>query len=218
MYLNFSFLKTFYPMLLQGARLTLIISAGSLVLGFMLGIIVALMRQSKSRLLRFIGSAWVEFLRNTPFLVQLFFLYFGLPELGIHTDPIITSILALGINSSAPNCEVIRSGLLAVKKGYYECSYALGYNSFQTFRYIVLPVSLRLAFKPLTSNFINLVLTSSVVFSITVNDLMGSSKTVAARTARPFEVFIFIMLAYCVFTFVISFVAKAIDRRISITL
>ena len=218
MYLNFSFLKTFYPMLLQGARLTLIISAGSLVLGFMLGIIVALMRQSKSRLLRFIGSAWVEFLRNTPFLVQLFFLYFGLPELGIHTDPIITSILALGFNSSAPNCEVIRSGLLAVKKGYYECSYALGYNSFQTFRYIVLPVSLRLAFKPLTSNFINLVLTSSVVFSITVNDLMGSSKTVAARTARPFEVFIFIMLAYCVFTFVISFVAKAIDRRISITL
>ena len=218
MYLNFSFLKTFYPMLLQGARLTLIISAGSLVLGFMLGIIVALMRQSKSRLLRFIGSAWVEFLRNTPFLVQLFFLYFGLPELGIHTDPIITSILALGINSSAPNCEVIRSGLLAVKKGYYECSYALGYNSFQTFRYIVLPVSLRLAFKPLTSNFINLVLTSSVVFSITVNDLMGSSKTVAARTARPFEVFIFIMLAYCVFTFIISFVAKAIDRRISITL
>ena len=205
-------------MLLQGARLTLIISAGSLVLGFMLGIIVALMRQSKSRLLRFIGSAWVEFLRNTPFLVQLFFLYFGLPELGIHTDPIITSILALGINSSAPNCEVIRSGLLAVKKGYYECSYALGYNSFQTFRYIVLPVSLRLAFKPLTSNFINLVLTSSVVFSITVNDLMGSSKTVAARTARPFEVFIFIMLAYCVFTFVISFVAKAIDRRISVTL
>ncbi|HPY45758.1 MAG TPA: amino acid ABC transporter permease, partial [Sphaerochaeta sp.] len=213
MYLNFSFLKTFYPMLLQGARLTLIISAGALVLGFILGIIVALMRQSKSKVLRFIGSAWVEFLRNTPFLVQLFFLYFGLPELGIHTDPIVTSILALGINSSAPNCEVIRSGLLAVKKGYYECSYALGYNSFQTFRYIVLPVSLRLAFKPLTSNFINLVLTSSVVFSITVNDLMGSSKTVAARTARPFEVFIFIMLAYCVFTFVISFVAKAIDRR-----
>jgi len=218
MYLNFSFLKTFYPMLLQGARLTLIISAGALVLGFILGIIVALMRQSKSKVLRFIGSAWVEFLRNTPFLVQLFFLYFGLPQLGIHTDPIVTSILALGINSSAPNCEVIRSGLLAVKKGYYECSYALGYNSFQTFRYIVLPVSLRLAFKPLTSNFINLVLTSSVVFSITVNDLMGSSKTVAARTARPFEVFIFIMLAYCVFTFVISFVAKAIDRRISITL
>jgi polar amino acid transport system permease protein/putative glutamine transport system permease protein len=218
MYLNFNFLKSFYPMLLQGARYTLIISAGALALGFVLGVIVALMRQSKSKLFRFVGSAWVEFLRNTPFLVQLFFLYFGLPELGIHTDPIVTSILALGINSSAPNCEVIRSGLLAVKKGYYECSHALGYTSFQTFRYIILPVSLRLAFKPLTSNFINLVLTSSVVFSITVNDLMGSSKTVAARTARPFEVYIFIMLAYCVFTFVISFLAKAIDRKISITL
>lgn len=218
MYLNFNFLKSFYQLLLKGAQYTLIISAGALIIGFFLGIIVALMRQSKNKLLRLIGSAWVEFLRNTPFLVQLFFLYFGLPEIGITTDPIITSILALGINSSAPNCEVIRSGLLAVKKGYFECSYALGYSPFQTFRYMILPVSLRLAFKPLTSNFINLVLTSSVVFSITVNDLMGASKTVAARTARPFEVYIFIMIAYCIFTFLLSFLAKAIDKKISITL
>ncbi|MHC1691770.1 MAG: amino acid ABC transporter permease [Sphaerochaetaceae bacterium] len=218
MYLNFSFLNRFAPVLLQGALYTLLISLAALLLGFILGLLVALMRRSNHKTLRFLGTAWVEFLRNTPFLVQLFFLYFGLPELGIHTDPIMTSIIALGINASAPNCEVIRSGLMAVKKGYYECSYALGYSSFQTFRYIILPVALRIAFKPLTSNFINLILTSSVVFSITVNDLMGTSKTVAARTARPFEVYIFIMLAYCVFTFILSFAAKAIDRKISINL
>lgn len=218
MYLNFNFLSTYYPMLLKGARYTIIISIGALALGFVIGILVALMRQSHNKVLNFIGAAWVEFLRNTPFLVQLFFLYFGLPELGIYTDPIITAVLALGINSSAPNCEIIRSGLMAVKKGYYECSYALGFSTIETFRYIILPVSLRLAFKPLTSNFINLVLTSSVVFSITVNDLMGTSKTVAARTARPFEVYIFILLAYCVFTFILSFISKAIDKKISITL
>jgi len=218
MYLNFSFLNRFAPVLLQGALYTLLISLAALLLGFILGLLVALMRRSNHKTLRFLGTAWVEFLRNTPFLVQLFFLYFGLPELGIHTDPIMTSIIALGINASAPNCEVIRSGLMAVKKGYYECSYALGYSSFQTFQYIILPVALRIAFKPLTSNFINLILTSSVVFSITVNDLMGTSKTVAARTARPFEVYIFIMLAYCVFTFILSFAAKAIDRKISINL
>lgn len=218
MYLNFNFLGKYATVLLRGALYTVEISLAALVLGFVLGLVVALMRQSNHKTLRFFGTVWVEFLRNTPFLVQLFFLFFGLPELGIHTDPIITSIIALGINTSAPNCEVIRSGLMAVKKGYYECSYALGYSSFQTFRFIILPVALRIAFKPLTSNFINLVLTSSVVFSITVNDLMGTSKTVAARTARPFEVYIFIMLAYCVFTFILSFVAKAIDRKISINL
>jgi polar amino acid transport system permease protein/putative glutamine transport system permease protein len=150
--------------------------------------------------------------------VQLFFLYFGLPELGIHTDPVITSIIALGINSSAGNCEVIRSGLMAVKEGFYESSYALGFSRFQTFQYIIFPIALRIAFKPLTSNFINLILTSSVAFSITVNDLMGASKTVAARTARPFEVYIFILVAYCIFTFSLSFLAKAIDRKISINL
>lgn len=218
MYLNFNFLNSYYPMLLQGAKYTFIISILALILGFVIGTLVALMRQSNSKTLQFIGAAWVEFLRNTPFLVQLFFLYFGLPELGIYTDPLTTAILALGINTSAPNCEIIRSGLMAVKKGYYECSYALGFSTVETFRYIILPVSLRIAFKPLTSNFINLVLTSSVVFSITVNDLMGASKTVAARTARPFEIYIFILLAYCVFTFILSFISKAIDRKISISL
>ena len=207
MQLNFRFLLKYYPMLLKGAYKTIYISFGALILGFVLGVIVALMRQSNNKVLKTIGAIWVEFLRNTPFLVQLFFLYFGLPELGIKTDPIVTSILALGINASAPNCEVIRSGLMAIKKGLYESSYALGHSSFQIFRYVILPVSLRIAFKPLTSNFINLILTSSVVFSITVNDLMGTSKTVAAQTARPFEVFIFILFAYAIFTFIISFVA-----------
>ncbi|QQO11089.1 amino acid ABC transporter permease [Breznakiella homolactica] len=218
MYLNFNFLTRYTQVLLKGAALTVIISVLSLILGFILGLVMALLRRSKYRFLRNFAGAWVEFLRNTPFLVQLFFLYFGLPELGINTDPIVTSILALGINTSAPNCEVIRSGLMAVKKGYYETSYALGYSPFQTFYYFVLPISLRIAFKPLTSNFINLVLTSSVAFSVTVNELMGVSKTIAAQTSRPFEVYIFIMFAYCVFTFILSFVSKAIDRKISITL
>jgi polar amino acid transport system permease protein/putative glutamine transport system permease protein len=198
--------------------MTALISVTSLAMGFLIGLVVALMRQSSSRVLRSVGAAWVEFLRNTPFLVQLFFLYFGLPQLGVKTDPIVTAILALSINTSAGNCEVIRSGLMAVKKGYYECAYALGLSPFDTFRYVVVPISLRVAFKPLTSNFINLVLTSSVCFSITVSDLMGVSKTVAAKTSQPFEVYIVILLSYCVFTFFLSFLAKYIDKRIALSL
>lgn len=218
MYLNFNFLFKYTSLLFQGVKLTVLISVSSLILGFFLGLIVALMRRSRYPLLRGIATGWVEFLRNTPFLVQLFFLYFGLPELGIDTDPVITSIIALSINTSAPNCEVIRSGLMAVKRDYYETSHALGFSVFETFLYVVLPISLRIAFKPLTSNFINLVLTSSVVFSITVNELMGVSKTIAAQTARPFEVYIFIMASYCVFTFILSFFSKFVDKKIAITL
>ncbi|MDR0719857.1 MAG: amino acid ABC transporter permease [Treponema sp.] len=218
MYLNFSFLLRYSAAIFRGIQYTVLISILSLFFGFILGILVALMRRSKFAPFRIISACWVEFLRNTPFLVQLFFLYYGLPELGINTEPVTTAIIALSISSSVPNCEVIRSGLMAVKKGYYETSHALGFSVFETFLYVVLPISLRLAFKPLTSNFINLVLTSSVVFSITVNEMMGQFKTIAAGTARPFEVYLTIMLSYCVFTFLLSFISKIIDRKISITL
>ncbi|MGA2548034.1 MAG: amino acid ABC transporter permease [Rectinemataceae bacterium] len=218
MYLNFRFLGKYANQLLAGVGMTIVISLASMILGFLIGLLVAVMRRSQNKALQTAGTIWVEFLRNTPFLVQLFFCFFGLPQLGIRTDPIITAILALSLNSSAGNCEVIRSGLMAVKKGYYECAGALGLTSAETFRYIVMPISLRVAFKPLTSNFINLILTSSVAFSITVSELMGVSKTVAAKTSQPFEVYIMIMLSYCVLTFSLSFLAKYIDRKIALSL
>ncbi|MDR1351785.1 MAG: amino acid ABC transporter permease [Treponema sp.] len=202
----------------MGVLNTLMIAVLTLTFGFFLGLIIALMRRSRFVLLRGIGAAWVDFLRNTPFLIQLYFLFYGLPALGINTDPIVTAIIGLSINTSAPNCEAIRSGLLAIKKDYYQCAAALGLSQFQVFRLIIIPVALRLAFRSLTSNFINLVLTTSAAFTITVNELMGVSRTITARTSRPFEMYLFIMGAYCVFTFLLSFIAKAINRRIEITL
>jgi len=216
--LNFRFLQIYYPLLLKGIINTLIIVVFSSIIGFILGLLMAIMRRSKHKSLRIISTFWVDFLRNTPFLVQLFFLFYGLPELGINTNPLVTSIIALGINTSAPNCEVIRAGLMAVKNSYYECSAALGFTPFQTMYYIIIPISLRLAFRPLTSNFINLVLTSSVAFSVTVTETMGAAKTMAARTSRPFEIYLIIMLIYCIFTFTLSFLAKYIGKKISITL
>jgi len=194
------------------------ICAGSMIISFFLGAILAVMRQSRSRLARGFATAWVEALRNTPFLIQLFFFYYGLPQFGIYVDALAVAIIALGINSSAPNCEVIRAGLMAVKTGYYEASSALGFTRFQTFLHVVMPISLRLAFKPLTSNFVNLVLTSSVCYGITLMEIMGVAKTVSARSNRPFEIFLILLVAYCAFTYLVSFVAKAIDRKIEIKL
>jgi len=216
--LSFRFLPQYSNMLLLGVRRSFIIIIFAAVIGFTLGTLLALGRRSKNKPLNLFCAAWVDFLRNTPFLVQLFFLFYGLPQFGIYLSPMTTAIIALGINTSAPNCEVVRAGLMAVKTGYYECSAALGFSPFQTMRYVVLPIALRVAFKPLTNNFVNLVLTSSVAFYISINEIMGTAKTITARTARPFEVYLVILVCYCVFTFSISFICKYIDRKISITL
>lgn len=216
--LSFKFLPQYSDMLLLGVRKSFTIIIFSAIIGFALGILLALGRRSGNKPLNLFCAAVVDFLRNTPFLVQLFFIFYGLPWFGIRTTPMITAIIALGINSSAPNCEVIRAGLMAVKTGYYECSAALGFSPFQTMRYVVLPISLRVAFKPLTSNFVNLVLTSSVAFYISISEIMGTAKTISSRTSRPFEVYLVLLVCYCLFTFSISFIAKCIDRKISITL
>ena len=216
--LNFRVLMQYKGLFADGVLLTLKICVGSLIIGFFLGSILAVMRQSGSRFARGFAAVWVGALRNTPFLIQLFFFYYGLPQLGIYVDALAVAIIALGINSSAPNCEVIRSGLMAVKTGYYEASQALGFSRFQTFLHIVLPISLRLAFKPLTSNFVNLVLTSSVCYGITLMEIMGVAKTVSARSNRPFEIYLILLAAYCVFTYIVSFAAKAIDKKIEIKL
>ena len=216
--LNFKVLAQYWDLFLDGVGLTVQICIGSLIISFFLGMILAVMRESKNKLARTIATVWVEVLRNTPFLIQLFFFYYGLPMAGIYIDALVVAIVALGINSSAPNCEVIRSGLMAVKKGYYEATYALGFSKFQTFTKVVLPIALRLAFKPLTSNFVNMVLTSSTCYGITLMEIMGVAKTVSARSNRPFEVYIILMAAYCVFTYLISFICKAIDKKLEIKL
>lgn len=216
--LNFNFLNVYGDMLLDGMMMTVIIVAWCLLIGLVLGTLMALFKQSKSRILRIIATVYVDILRNTPFLVQLFFFFYGLPALGIQTDAMATAIIALGINTSAQNCEIIRAGLLAVKKEYFECSEALGYTKMQTLLYFVLPISFRLAFKSLVNNFINLVLTSSVCFSITVVETMGAAKIIVGRTSRPFEIYLMILLCYCIFTYIISFIAKLIDRKIHIVL
>lgn len=216
--LSFRFLNKYGKYFIIGLKSTLLISVLSLIFSFVLGIGFALMRNSKNRILRAISSVWVNVLRNTPFLVQLFFFFYGLPELGISTSPLTVSIIALSINGSASNCEIFRSGLLSVKKGYYECAYALGYTKIQTFLYFIFPISLRLAFKSLTNNFINLILTSSTCFATTLNEIMGSAKTVSSLCNRPFEVYLLILALYCTLTFTISFVCKIIDKKISIKL
>ena len=204
MTLHFGVVWDNMPYLLQGMGITVIVSIATLALSFVLAIGLAVVRVSPLKPLRFLGGLYIDIFRNTPFLVQLFFFYFGLPEIGIMIGPVETGILALSLATAASNAEVIRAGIETVDRGIVEAARSFALSTVQIYRRIILPIALRVSWKPLGSVFINMVLTTSVLSTITVNDLMGNAQTVSSTTFKPFEVFLAVLLLYSVVTFTLS--------------
>ncbi len=196
--------------LISGLGLTVLISACAIVLSFMVGLIVAIFRLSKNVWLRRLAMLYVDVFRNTPFIVQLFFLFFGLPEIGIPTDPIITGIAALTLTCAAGNSEIIRSGIETVSRGIVDAGRSFGLSMFQIYRYLIMPNALMVAWRPLGNAFVNLVLTTSIVSTITVNDLTGNAANISSETFKPFEVYLIVLLVYCAVTFTVSAIVNTI--------
>jgi len=126
---------------------------------------------------------------------------------------VTTAIIALGINNAAYNSEIIRAGIISINKGLIEGAESLGFTKFQIVRLIIIPNALRVTFKPLGSNFINLILTTSVAVSITANELMSNAMTLSSNTFRPFEIYLTILVLYCVLTFSLSGLIHLVDRK-----
>ena len=204
MKLHFGVVWDNMPYLLQGMGITVIVSIATLALSFVLAIGLAVVRVSPLKPLRLLGGLYIDIFRNTPFLVQLFFFYFGLPEIGIMIGPVETGILALSLATAASNAEVIRAGIETVDRGIVEAARSFALSTVQIYRRIILPIALRVSWKPLGSVFINMVLTTSVLSTITVNDLMGNAQTVSSTTFKPFEVFLAVLLLYSAVTFTLS--------------
>ncbi|TMV52563.1 amino acid ABC transporter permease, partial [Thioclava sp. BHET1] len=150
-------------LLLYGAWLTVRLSFGAMVLGLLVSVLGAAARTSKIRVLEWIVGAYVEVIRNTPFLVQIFFIYFGLPAIGVSLDPNTAALLALVVNVGAYGTEIARAGIESVPHGQIEAGRALGLGPVKIFLYIVLKPALRTVYPAMTSQFIYLMLTSSVV-------------------------------------------------------
>lgn len=200
--------------LAAGARLTALACALALSFGLALGIGAALMRTAASPLARRAAGAYVDVFRNVPFIVQLFFLFYGLPEIGIDLSAFATGVLALSLAGGAFASDVIRSGILAVEPGVLEAAQVSGLSRFAQVRHIVLPLALRSTVRPLGSVFVNLILTSSVLSAITINELTGSAKIVASDTFQPFEVYALLLLVYAAMTWLVSLAAGALHRRL----
>lgn len=194
--LEFGWLPGALPALAHGVAVTLglIIVVGGL--GAVLSVAGAAGRRSKIRLVREAVAAYVEVIRNTPFLVQLFFIFFGLPSLGLRLGAVVAAVLAMTLNMTAYGIEVVRAGLDAVPRGQWEAGAALGLSRTRVFLSVVLPQALRVIFPALTSQVIIIMLESSVVSQIAVPDLTFQADVLQARTFRAFETYLVVTLIY----------------------
>jgi polar amino acid transport system permease protein/putative glutamine transport system permease protein len=201
--------------LAAGARLTALACALSLAGGLTLGVVAALMRTAASPAARRAAGIYVDIFRNVPFIVQLFFLFYGLPEIGVELDALGTGVLALSLAGGAFTSDAIRAGILAIEPGVLEAAQVSGLSRLTIYRKIVLPIALCTSVRPLGSVFVNLILTSSILSAITVNELTGAAKIVAADTFQPFEVYAMLLLAYVTLTYIVSLSAGALHRRLN---
>jgi len=202
------------PMLLDGALTTLHISILTLLLSIVVGTIGALCRMSRVRWIRVPTTWYVEVIRNTPLLVQLFFIYFGFSQINIDVTNYTAGLVGLVVNNGAYLTEIVRAGIQAIHKGQFEAGYSLGLSFRQLMRHVVFPQAFRVVYPPLCNQFIGIILWSSLVSTISVQDLALRGKELASTTFRSFEVYIVLTLIYIAMTLTISGLLKLIGRRL----
>jgi polar amino acid transport system permease protein len=175
--------------MLKGLGISLEVTVSSFFIGSVLGIFVHLGRRSPFAPVRWLGSAFVEVFRNTPLLVQLYLIYFGLPQVGINLDPFWSTLAGMTLNNAAYTSEIFRAGIESVPVGLVEAAGALGMRFTQTFRFIVLKPAIRNVLPALTNQFIVLFLFSSVGSVISLNELTSAINDLNQRTLRTLEIF-----------------------------
>ncbi|QJP14514.1 amino acid ABC transporter permease [Starkeya sp. ORNL1] len=193
---DFGWLVEYWPVLLKGIGITLELTLIGGVLGVSLGIACAWTRALGPKWLRPVVGAYVEMIRNTPFLIQLFFIFFGLPSLGLRLSELQAANLAMVINLGAYGCEIIRAGIQATPRGQFEAGASLGMGRIQTFWYVVLVPALQRIWPALSSQIVIVMLGSSVVSQIAAEDLTFAANFIQSRTFRAFETYFVSTLIY----------------------
>ncbi|MGH2450829.1 MAG: amino acid ABC transporter permease [Candidatus Limnocylindria bacterium] len=209
-----------YPdVFLLGLWLTIQISIGGLLGAILLGVVIALFRTAPIAPLRWLGASYVEFFRNTPLLVQLFFLFFGLPFLGIRLsdDTFVTifraAVLGMALYHGAYMAEVIRGGLLGVEKGQVEAARSIGLSYLQMLRYVQVPQAVRAVIPPLGNIAIALVKNTSLAATIGVAELLFAAEFIESRTFRAAEAFLASAMLYLVLTIPLGIFVNYLERR-----
>lgn len=217
--MNFDFdlvVKSF-PLLLLGAGVTVQITAVSVSVGMLIGMFVGIARLSKIWLIKTLAAIYVDFIRGTPLLVQIFLIYFALPLIiGTRIDPFIAAITACSINSGAYVAEIFRGGIQSIDKGQMEAGRSLGMTWSQTMIHVILPQAFKRIIPPLGNEFIAMLKDSSLVSVIGFEELTRRGQLIIARTYGTFEIWLSVAVIYLIMTFAISRLVNYLERRYKI--
>lgn len=211
-------LVKYYPVYLSGLWGTLWISAVTVLLGGVLGMLVALMRMSRSRVLKAISGAYIEVLRGTPILLQLYFFWIGLPKLvPFELTDTQCIVAALAVNASAFISEIIRAGISAVDKGQWEAARSIGLSESHVMTHVILPQAVKNILPALCNEFISTVKGTSLASVFFVGELMTSFKTVQSATFLALQSLTIVGVIYFLLNFVLSRLLRVLERRLTVS-
>ena len=211
-----SFFAQSLPKLLDGLSITLFLTFLSLILGFVLGISLALGRIYTPKIISWLCIGYIEIIRGTPLLVQLFILYFGLPSVGIRLTPITAAVIGLSLNSGAYQAEYLRGSIQSIKSGQMIAARTLGMTKIQAVAHVILPQSLRTSIPAWSNELIYLLKYTSIAYIIQVVELTAEGKFIAADTFRYLEIFTMIAIIYLSLTVLFTEIIDRIEHRIRI--
>ena len=213
MIVDFTLIAESLPVMLKGIGITFQLLIISGFLGLILAIFLLLMRISGKWYLSFPAQIYIYVFRGTPILVQIFIIYYGLPQFGfirssilwpVLREPMGCAIVALSLNTGAYVSEILRGGVLAVGKGLIEAGSALGMSAYQKFVYITAPIATRIALPAYSNDVISLLKSTALASTITIADMTGIARTIVANTYAPYEIFISLAIVYLIFTFILQ--------------
>ena len=213
--MNFNFILKELPFLLKGSILTIQLAVITIFLGTFLGIILAFCKISKNKLLSFIATFYIWIFRGTPLLLQLFFFYYALPGMGLSMDAFTAAVLGLSLNCAAYMSEIIRGGIIAIDKGQFEASKALGFTYFQTMKKIILPQTFRVIIPPVGNEFIAMLKDTSLVSSIAMTELMKTTTNISSATFKFPEMYLSAACLYLLMTTLFTTGFSIIEKKLS---
>jgi len=202
----------FLTTLLGGWPATAGVAATSLVFALIVGLLIALLRLSRWRLVRFPAVAYVEFFRGTPALVQLFVIYFGLPDAGFQPSPLQAAIVGLGLNGAAYLSEIYRAGIDSIHRGQMEAALSLGMTPASGMRYIILPQAIRTMLPPITNFAIVLLKDTAIIFAVGVVEIMALARNLVTETLQSAVVYLMAGAIYLCMTIPMARIAARLER------
>jgi polar amino acid transport system permease protein len=208
--------QTSLPALLSGTAVALELTFICILSGFLIGVLVALGRVYGQKPIYLLSSAYVEFIRGTPLLVQLFIIYYGLPDIGIVLRPVLAAGLAFGINTAAYQAEYFRGAIQSIGAGQMQAARSLGMGKWQAILHVILPQALRIAIPAWSNELIYMLKYTSLAFVVGVPEIVARANMIASRNFRYFELYILAAVIYLVLVSLITWALGRLERRVAI--